>query len=346
MLKNYLPKQVLKKDFNESELYAELYNGSIIQVRGADNYDSIRGNDYYGCVIDEWALCKVELWEEILRPVLTENGGWSWFLFTPKGRNHAFKYWNKSKEWGDNWANFFLNVNDSNIISKEELDIARREMPEMLYRQEFLCEFLEGEGSVFRGISKCIAGKLEDPFVGGRYIIGVDLAKTEDYTVLTCIDQFTKRVVAWDRFNDVSWRLQKERICAMAKKYNDALLIVDSTGLGDPIVEDLENSGCNVEGFHFSANSKKSLIERLILSIEQRLILFPSISDLISELESFSYEITSSGFKYTSPSGIHDDCVISLALAVHGLQGFLYSSTDSGLNINFDKQFAGGRAGY
>ena len=334
MLKRWLPREVLKKDPNESELYCEFITGSILQVLGADDPDSLRGKNFKGVVLDEWALMKPMVWEEILRPILTENKGWAWFLFTPKGKNHAFKYWNQCKQWGIDWQTFFLSVQNSGLIEQHELDMARNEMPEMLYKQEFECEFLEGEGSVFRGINKCISGELTGPASGGRYIMGVDLAKTEDYTVIIVFDQFSKRVVAFERFNQISWSLQKLKIMAIAKKYNDALCVIDSTGVGDPIVEDLQTNGLSVERFQFTTKSKKELIERLILAIEQRLILFPKINELIEELESFSYEITPNGFKYTAPDGYHDDCVIALGLAVHGLQGFLYSNTEQGQETN------------
>ena len=328
MLKQYLPRGILKKDPNETELYCEFFNDSILQIRGADDPDSLRGQDYYGVILDEFAMMKPSVWEEILRPVLTENGGWAWFLFTPKGKNHAYRYWTRAKGWGKDWEQFFLSVKESNLISERDLKLARQEMPEMLYKQEFLCEFLEGEGSVFKGIERCIVGRLQDPVRGSRYVLGVDLAKTVDFTVLICIDQFEKRVVAFERFNEVSWRLQKDRIAYMAKRYNDALVIVDSTGVGDPITEDLKNIGLSVEGYRFTANSKKALIERLIIAIEQRLILFPHIEVLVDELKSFSYELSGDRLRYSAPEGMHDDCVISLALAVYGIQGFLYSGGD------------------
>jgi hypothetical protein len=348
MLKTYLPRQVLKKDPNESELYCEFFNGSILQVLGADEPDSLRGKAFKGVVLDEWAMMKPMVWEEILRPIVTENKGWVWFLFTPKGRNHAFRLWNNANDWsktGTDWANFFLPVTSSGLIDQVELERAKIEMPEILFKQEFMCEFIEGEGSVFRNIKKCVAGKLSDPVNGARYVIGVDLAKVNDFTVLVCIDQISKRVVAYDRFNEISWRVQKERIAKMAKDYNDALVIMDSTGLGDPILEDLQNAGIAIEGFKFTETSKRSLIERLILAIEQRYILFPDIPEMIAELESFGYELTKTGFRYTAPDGVHDDIVIALGLAVHGVQGNLYSSAEP-IKINFDSLLGSGRGGW
>lgn len=151
--------------------------------------------------------------------------------------------------------------------------------------------------------------------------MGVDLAKTQDFTVLTVIDSVTREVVAKERFQDVSWKEQKIRIQALALKYNRALCIVDSTGLGDPIYEDLMNSGVSCEGYKFTNDTKCKLIENLAIAIEQRLITFPPDEDLLDELRSYEYTITDQGrIKYSAPEGKHDDCVISLGLAVWGIR--------------------------
>lgn len=351
MIKKYLPVEACPKGFNESELFVELYNGSLIFIKGADDPDSLRGINHNGIVLDEYAMMKPQVWDEILRPVLTENKGWAWFLFTPKGMNHAYKSWQQIDHWNrqsgrNDWSKHSLSADESGLIDKTELMIAKQQMPEKLYQQEFLVEFLEGEGNVFKGISRCINGTLQPAFMGARYIMGVDLAKSVDFTVLIVIDQIAKRVVHFERFQDISWRIQKERIMANAKKYNDAFVYIDSTGVGDPIVEDLEALGLNVEGFKFNATSKRQLIERLIVAIEQRLILFPRIEELVTELEAFSYEISNNGIKYGAPDGFHDDCVIALALAVYGLGANMYSSTQSDVNISFDNIISSNRCGY
>jgi len=103
-------------------------------------------------------------------------------------------------------------------------------------------------------------------------------------------------------------------------------LCIDATGLGDPIAEDLKRAGVNIPesgAFKISGASKKPLIERLIVAIEQRLITFPLIQELIDELGSYTYELTSQrNIRYTAPEGLHDDCVIALALCVYGLRNF------------------------
>jgi len=171
-------------------------------------------------------------------------------------------------------------------------------------------------------------GQLAEPQPGHRYVMGVDLARTEDFTVLICVDQGTNQVVAFDRFNEISWTLQKEKIAVMARKYNNAAVVVDASGVGDPIFEDLSRLGLNVEGFKFNSTSKTELVERLILAIEQRIVYFPNIPELVEELEAFTYELTPTGkFKYTAPDGQHDDCVIALGLALYGLHGNLYKTS-------------------
>jgi len=325
MLSKYLPEELVIKK-NESELFVEFKNGSVLVIKGADQPDSLRGIDFACVGIDEWALMKPEIWEEILRPVIAQNKErFAIFAFTPKGRNHAFRYTQMALQ-NPEWFYDCLPVSVSKLIPNEELERLRKEkLPENVYRQEFECEFLEDQASVFKGISKCIAGELEEPKVGYSYVIGVDLAKTQDFTVLACICRETRHLVAFERLNEVSWNLQKEKIILMARKYNNAEVLIDATGLGDPILEDLQRARINVSGYKFTNISKQELVEKLIIAIEQRLITFPRIDVLISELESFEYDLSSQGVKYSAPEGLNDDCVIALALAVWQMGTFLYT---------------------
>jgi hypothetical protein len=92
--------------------------------------------------------------------------------------------------------------------------------------------------------------------------------------------------------------------------------LVDATGVGDAVVEDLQSRLPRVEGFKFTAPSKQNLMERLAIAINGNEITFPE-GMLVSELESFEYEYTRTGVKYSAPSGLHDDGVMALALAVY-----------------------------
>ena len=192
-------------------------------------------------------------------------------------------------------------------------------MPSDTFRQEFLAEFLDDSGAVFRRIRDAVKGDFEDPdHENKRYVLGVDLGKHVDYTVLTVLDQFG-HLCYLDRFNQIDWKFQKERIIATAKRWN-AQVLIDSSGLGDPIYDDLSNI-IRVKGYKFTNESKRKLISNLSIALEQGKITFPDHRELISELEMFGYEITQHGnIRYGAPEGFHDDIVIALALAVWNLR--------------------------
>lgn len=340
MLKHYLPDGVCSKHFNESELKQEFKTGSVLTMKGADDPDSIRGLNFNGVILEEWAMMKHGrvIWEEIIQPILRENGGWAIFIFTPKGRNFAYEYFEKARrDNSGDWDYSLLKASQSGLITSGELAKAKAEMPERLFMQEFECEFLEDASSVFHNVDYCVSGDLEMPQYGRRYVLGADLGRVNDFTVLSVVDIGTNKLVAHQRFTDTSWAIQKEKIVLLAKAYNNAKIVIDATGFsaGSVIAEDLKEpaiskdlrtANLSVIPFKFTNQSKKALVEKLIVTIEQQLITFPNIEELVSELKSYTYEISQFGnVKYTAPEGMHDDCVISLGLAIYGLGSFVYA---------------------
>lgn len=209
-----------------------------------------------------------------------------------------------------------------------------------LYKRFVLNDWTaEVEGRVFNNIHNCVAGDFEESKAGFDYILGVDLAKSQDFTVITVICRQTKHVVCFKRLesdNKTSWNEQKEQIKAIALKYNNALVVIDASGPGDPIAEDLLRSGVGVwfqphknkdstPGVKFTNIVKEDMVERLKVAIENRLITFPDIQVMIDELNNFECQMTASRrYRYQAPEGKHDDCVISLALAVWALLGSMY----------------------
>lgn len=321
-------KQILKNDeywkFNEQELSA--YHPILetrIELKGADNEDSLRGVGLNGVVLDECAIMKPNVWPEIIRPMLADRNGWALFISTPKGRNWFYDMFSRANN-DINWRSWNYPTTVNAYVKGEEIQQARKDMSERLFKQEFMAEFLDDDTGVFKGVRRCAVGQLKPPELGRFYVMGVDLAKTEDFTVLSVIDSATRNLVSLDRFQDISWSEQKLRIQDLALKYNNALCIVDSTGVGDPIFEDLQNSGVSCQGYKFTNESKHRLIEQLAIVIEQRQITFPNIDYFVQELMNYEYSITESGrIVYSAPSGKHDDCVISLGLAVWGIRSGL-----------------------
>jgi len=199
------------------------------------------------------------------------------------------------------------------VIEKE-----RERIPERVFRQEFGGEFVEGAGQVFRNVRECATGEWQGPQRGVYYYAGLDLARTEDYTVLVIINE-DRHVVGADRFHRLDWNLQVNRIRTATEAFDDAVILVDSTGAGEPIYESLLRAGCSAKPYKFTVKSKAALIDNLSLMLERRELVLPRAElwpELIDELEAFQYSITDSGNARTSaPGGMHDDCVIALALA-------------------------------
>jgi len=331
-------KQLLKNDpywkFNEQELSAYHSLKQIrIELKGADNENSLRGVGLRGVVLDECSTMKKNVWPEIIRPMLADSQGWAIFISTPKGKNWLYDLYMLALNGEKNWQSWHYPTSINSYIPQEEIDQMKKDMSERLFRQEVLAEFLEDEAGVFQGIRSCIVGALQPPIIGRFYVMGVDLAKTEDFSVLVVMDALTREVVAFERFSEIQWTEQKLRIQRLAHQYNNALVVIDATGIGDPIVEDLQNANISLyyegdkPGYKFTNDSKMRLIEQLALSIEQRLITFPNIEVLVEELRQFTYQINSGGkIIYSAPEGKHDDCVIALALANWGIRTYLYSA--------------------
>ena len=315
--------------YNEIELAAKNEElDVVIELKGADNPFSLLGVGLAGLVMDECAILKEDVWTEVLRPMLMDQSGWVLVISTPKGKNWLYDLYMKGATGvEEEWKSWKHPTSINKYIKSQELEDIKKDMSERLYRQEILAEFLEKDIGVFKGIQKCSIGEEKAPEDGRFYVLGADLAKHEDFTVLTVMDAQRREVVCIERFKDISWKEIKDKIQYLANKYNDAMVLLDSTGVGDPILDDLQMSNISVDGYKFTNDSKYKLIQQLIVAIEQRLITFPNDDILIKELEDFTYEISANNnIIYNAPDGRHDDCVISLALAVWACRSFIHSA--------------------
>ena len=314
LIENALMDTGLIVDNLKSEKRIVLFNGSAIMFKSADNFNALRGEGVDFLVIDEASMIQREAWEQAIRPTLSDKNGKAIIVSTPKGRNWFYElYMRGIGETNSEYKSFNFPTSSNPHIPQSEIEEVRKTLPSDVFRQEYEAEFLQDSAGVFRNIKDCIAGSFEEP-TNKSYYIGWDIAKTQDFSVLTVMDS-NNQVVAFDRFNQIDYSLQLKRVEMLAKKYR-AVVLMDSTGAGDPVLEQLRKMGVAVEGYHLSNTSKQHLIEHLAVGIEQRLLTFPQIDVLVHELQVYEYEITRAGnLRYNAPSGFHDDCVISLGLA-------------------------------
>ena len=191
-------------------------------------------------------------------------------------------------------------------------------MPSDLFEQEYYVKFIDGASSVFKRIEQNIYTEKQELKYGKRYQVGVDLAKYQDFTVISVIDLHTFHLVKQIKFNKIDWQEQKELIVREVKYWNKARTYIDSTGVGDPIVEDLKRL-IPVEAFHFNETSRTQLLNNLQVMLEQDKLKIPNDQELIDELKSMQYELVGQKVKMKVPEGLHDDRIMSLGLACWGL---------------------------
>lgn len=297
--------------------------GSLVQCKSAETPTGLLGEELDLLIVDEAARLKKEIWESYLYPTTITRKAQTFFISTPLGKNWFYDEFLKAKATGSAFQ--FTSLQGA-AVSPEEWLKAKSTIPADVFEQEFEATFREGAASVFRNVRNCITpDALKEPKPGHRYIMGLDLAKFNDFTVMTVIDEFTHEVVYFDRFQSIPYTLQKERIKSVAQRYN-ARIVMDALNVGASIGDDFRAIGLNVEDFKATGNkspdwskrgTKYYLIEKLSTALQEGNIRIPPIEILINELESFGCSVTDKGnIEYSAPQGLHDDCVTSLALAV------------------------------
>ena len=135
------------KKVNESDLSLELVNGSEISLRGADNYDSLRGVGLNFLVIDEAADIDPEAWYEVLRPTLSDTGGDCLFLGTPKGYNWFKDLYDLGKT-RNGWVSFQFTTIDGGNVPEEEIRQAELDLDSRTFSQEYLATFEQYAGII------------------------------------------------------------------------------------------------------------------------------------------------------------------------------------------------------
>lgn len=127
---------VLAEPPHETELRVTLLNGARVQLFGADNADTLRGQYFDDVVLDEYADMPPSVWPLVVRPALSDRKGSALFIGTPKGRNTFFELWEKAETEPD-WSRLILRASESGLLDAEELDAASRELTPEQYAQEY-----------------------------------------------------------------------------------------------------------------------------------------------------------------------------------------------------------------
>jgi hypothetical protein len=180
-----------------------------------------------------------------------------------------------------------------------------------------MAEFLDNAGGLFKGVSSCIGqGERTSRMYGG-----LDIGRADDYTVLTILNEHGQ-MVRVERWRHDDWSRIIDKVAELIRQHN-AITTVEVNNQGDVFFEMLRKTLPNkVVPFVTTSKSKPILIEDLALAFEQRALRVNDVKWLLDELDSFTYiyNPNTRGVQYSAPVGLHDDGVMSLALAWNSLK--------------------------
>lgn len=311
---------------NKTENRIELVTGGVVDFWTLQDDGAGRGRAYARVVIDEAAHARYlkDAWEQAILPTLTDLQGHARIISTPAGRNYFWELYERGSH-APGWASFTFPTSANPHIAPAEIERMRAILPERIFAQEYLAQFLEDGGGVFRRVTAAVDPTLADGLHrscdagdGRAYVIGIDWGRHEDFTVYTVLDARDRAVVALERFTRIEYAFQLARLQALRARFPRAAVVAESNSIGGPLIEQLRRDGVNVTAFQTTHASKAQIIEALALAFEDGALRIPPEQWLIDELMAFDQERTASGMmRYGAPRGGHDDGVMSLAIAWH-----------------------------
>lgn len=331
-----LPRGLLAKDppsERANSRILEFTNGSMMEFYTAGTPDALVGEGVNFVVVDEAALIEESVWNRRIRPTLSDTLGRALIVSTPRGRNWFHDWWHRGQDPSKpNYASWHFTSEDSPYMDAEEIEDARDTLPLIEFRQEYLADFVANAASIFTLEGERPDGRPFDAVLPGLVppegwvILGVDLGKQNDFTVLSACNAETRLPCYFDRFNTISWPVQQDIIAQVVRELeadsavDGVQVVVDSTGLGDVVTDELDERGLDVVPINFSGGSvtqKERMVRLLAADLEHgRAFITEQERD---EFESYEYEITKNGrYQFEAASG-HDDKVAAKLLQNWGV---------------------------
>ena len=302
---------------NFSNFEIKLKTGSKIYFRSSEREDGLRGYTFDYLFLDEASYQSEDAWKRAIQPTALVHGKKVVLFSTPRGRDWFYELFQMGQDTNSPMhASVRMEQGDNPYIDKEEIAAAKRSLPDSIFRAEYLGEFLEGESQVFQNFNANCFDKWPKP--QGKCYIGVDLAQTGDYTVATVIDA-TGAVVEIYRDNHKEWETMQTNIIQLARKYA-ATVMIETHSMGSVILEGIKKKYQDTHGFNTSNQSKRDIVESLIMGFNEGTVKIPSatlLPELHRELEVFemTYNPQTRSVKYAARNSFHDDMVISLCIA-------------------------------
>lgn len=316
-LHNAIAKSGVAKKVNYSTYEIHLQNGSTIYFRSADNYDALRGYTFDYLLLDEASYIKEQGWKNAIQPTVLIRGKKVILMSTPRGRDFFYEMYQlgQSDEY-PNYKSYRMTYEGNPFVDMQEIEAAKKTLPQAVFRAEYEGEFIEGESMVFDNYTNCMVS--EWPKANGRIYVGCDLGRESDYTCATFIDE-KGNVIDIYRDNQKDWSYMIDEIVKRARLHQ-AHIMVETNSMGTVVMEQMRKQYNKVEGFTTTNKSKQEIIEGLILDFYEANIVIPD-ADLFPELQNeldvfeMKYSPKSRSVVYAAREPFHDDLVMSLAIA-------------------------------
>jgi len=306
--------QFVFKNKNKTDLTFTSHNNSTINFYSAERYDNIRGETFDYLICDEFAYIDSEAWTEVLRATVLVRGKKVLFLSTPKGKNHFHRLHSLSGQ-NNQYKSFSMTSYDNPIINPTEIDDARSTLPDHVFRQEYLAEFVDGGSGLFINPVTIVSCEKTE-----RMYAGLDIGRADDYTVLSVFNSKGEQHYI-ERWNNDTWSSIINKVVNRINEFR-CNTFVEVNGVGDPIFEQVRNNVNDsnlIQPFVTTSKSKQDIIEGLVVANQNKEVKFLDNEWLLKELDLFTYEYSpkTKSVKYSAPSGFHDDGVMASAIGYH-----------------------------
>ncbi|MBP3619044.1 MAG: terminase family protein, partial [Clostridia bacterium] len=317
----------LIKSKDGKDFIIELTNGSKLIFFSVEQTHAIRGFTLDFLIWDEVSHSREytpdgeHIYYNIVSPLLDARGKKEIYISTPNGRsgffyNEAMKALNGEK----GYAYLKVSVYQDETKSPEWIEEKRASYPEFAFRQEYLCEFLEGGISFFKGFGKLFKDESFD--WNTKLVAGVDFSSVgSDNTVLTIMNEY-RQVYQYIITGSLDEKYQQiaDYLNQLGSKV--VRILMESNSIGAVMSNEIKKLLCvglrsKLELFTTTNSSKADIIEKLALDIEQENISFQKNNEILkSEFETFTYTLSKTGKKvFGAVDGAHDDTILSLAFA-------------------------------
>lgn len=336
-LRRALPEKHFKWRASERMLIGP--KGTILTFHSGDRPDTIPGEDVDGVILDEAARLKEDVFENSLSTILATNG-WMIAISTPAGRNWFWRHCKMGmKGEGSHFFRHFPSYVNPIFNSPEgikNLEETKASLPEFVFRQIVLAEFVAETSSVFPSLEPCATPHLplNGPIPGEAYVIAVDIGQLVDYTVATVWDVRDASLVSWWRIRGMDYPEQQRNLAALSRFWNGAPVLVERNSPGLPVVQNLAAAGVKALrgpdrkiGFQMTGGTKPALVHSWSMALRNREPILPMREPLMrggvgwralyEEHENYEYTITKAGnWTFSAPGGEndHDDVVMSCLL--------------------------------